>query len=1027
MKLLSIHMAALAVFALAANAASIPEGKCLLVLQCGSDWCESGEDVRRVFESREFARAVGSDFAFAVYDDMDEPTPAVKAENERLKNLRVESSRFPAITCLTPAPRRFFAQLENIPFDISSSNLAARIAAAAKAKDYAERLFAAARRNGNSAKSTEAYGRAFALLSEQAGEQYEKRLFEGGLAWKGEWDALSKLDSDGRVGWKRRFTAGTGIGWIEKATKFRTDGDFEGGKKFIESLRTFRPEPLTIMQRQAIEIAEYALWRMDETHAESNKEILRRALALGRDTVWGQCALGYLLLSGEKIERRKRPRARVRPRPAANPDGKTPVFPLDKIEASIAAMRPDEADEERTRFRIAQYAVLRRIGKDGWDALAARPGARRFMRDFFSDRIWMEDFAWSGKCEDWPKAILALESIVYQDGGRWIKGGDCIGRRFATALALTLPQKDEALLADILDAYRATALSKRLHMAAATHPVWLWRYSMRQMTGESHPASVQKGYDYFSEVAEQQRVLDATANMPAAKYARAAWIVPWRSHNCLGEWVQQSKYYEPWVASGEWILRRYSPVIGGVCGELSKFGSGCANAHGLPSAPVGQPGHCAYTRRRKDGTWEIDYSVGVGTGFQTILPFPGTESWTYFQANEGTFEGDREKRLDADRLLERAFLAEKSGSSAAEVAALYEAACRAWPIHYIAWRLRGEWIARAKMPLDEHRRFADECAVALKGWRQPLWDILSPYFNRVTTERGAATLAGELVRMAPALRQGGDKIQEEGFFDRTLAKWTKPLDGDTIRKERVIYAMLKAQHGTPDYFHQTIAWCSDFMLGDEVRFGRFATLLERLCGSSGGNGAKVDFGSLILAASRSGNISAFHKATVLQRRLSAPESSGGSTYPKRDFKGTLISADGLLKTSSTSSWDSPGRYASALDESPYRGNAFHTAKEKSPWAEVVLAGPCRVRGVLVVNKASSSHNRSRQVPIEVQVSEDGDNWRSVFTETEPRDEYRVTLGMGGLRAKFVRVRRAPDAKDEVFHLGKIIVYGDRLY
>ena len=306
MKLLSIHMAALAVFALAANAASIPEGKCLLVLQCGSDWCESGEDVRRVFESREFARAVGSDFAFAVYDDMDEPTPAVKAESERLKNLRVESSRFPAITCLTPAPRRFFAQLENIPFDISSSNLAARIAAAAKAKDYAERLFAAARRNGNSAKSTEAYGRAFALLSEQAGEQYEKRLFEGGLAWKGEWDALSKLDSDGRVGWKRRFTAGTGIGWIEKATKFRTDGDFEGGKKFIESLRTFRPEPLTIMQRQAIEIAEYALWRTDETHAESNKGILRRALALGRDTVWGQCALGYLLLSGEKIERRKR-------------------------------------------------------------------------------------------------------------------------------------------------------------------------------------------------------------------------------------------------------------------------------------------------------------------------------------------------------------------------------------------------------------------------------------------------------------------------------------------------------------------------------------------------------------------------------------------------------------------------------------------------------------------------------------------------------------------------------------------------
>ncbi|MBO7683921.1 MAG: discoidin domain-containing protein [Kiritimatiellae bacterium] len=1026
MKLPSIHVAA-AVFALAANAASVPEGKCLLVLQCGSDWCESGECVRKAFEGAAFRGALGPGFDFGVYDDMDDPTPAVKAENERLKGLRVESSRFPAITCLTPEPRRFFAQLENIPFDVTAEGLAAQVAAAAKAKDEAERLFAAASRTGDAAESAEARGRAFALLAENVGERHEKRLFEGGLAWKGEWDALSKFDSDDRAGWKLRFTSGTGIGWIEKATKFRTDGDFEGGKKFIASLRAFRTDHLTVVQRQAVEIAEYALWRKDEARAESNRETLRRALALGRDTVWGQCALGYLLLSGENIERRRRHRASVRPRPAANPDGKAPVFPLGKIEASIAAMKPADAGDGRTRFRIAQYAVLRRIGKDAWDALAARPGARRFMREFFSDRVWMEDFAWSGKCDDWPKAILALESIVYQDGGRWIAGGDCVGRRFAVALALALPQKDEALLADILDAYRSTALAKRLHKAAATHPVWLWRYSMRQMTGESWPASVQKGYDYFAEVAEQQRVLDATANMPAARYAGAAWIVPWRGHNCLGESVHQPRYYEPWVASGEWILRRYSPVIGGVCGELSKFGSGCANAHGLPSAPVGQPGHCAYTRRRKDGTWEIDYSVGVGTGFQTILPFPGTESWTYFQANEGTFVGDRERRLDADRLLERAFLAEKAGRPAAEVAALHAAACRAWPTHYIAWRLRGEWMVRAKRPMDEYRRFADECVAALKGWRQPLWDVLSPYFDRVAKERGAAALADELVRMAPALRQGDDKIQEEGFFDRALAKWTKPLDGEAARKERVICAMLKAQHGTPDYFHKTIAWCSDFMLGDEARFGRFAAFLERLCGSSGGTGSKVNFSSLVLAASRAGNVAAFHKATALQRRVSAPEASGGAEYPKRDFGGTLISADGLLKTSSTSGWDSPGRYASALDESPYRGNAFHTAKEKSPWAEVVLAGPCRVRGVLVVNKASSAHNRSRQVPIEVQVSEDGENWRSVFTETEARDEYRVSLGAGGVRAKFVRVRRAPGAKEEVFHLGKTLVYGDRLY
>ena len=89
--------------------------KGLLILQCGSDWCESGEDVRKVFEGGAFRKALGGRFDFAVYDDMDEPTEKTKAENGRLEGLRVESRRFPAITCLTGEPRRFFAQIENIP------------------------------------------------------------------------------------------------------------------------------------------------------------------------------------------------------------------------------------------------------------------------------------------------------------------------------------------------------------------------------------------------------------------------------------------------------------------------------------------------------------------------------------------------------------------------------------------------------------------------------------------------------------------------------------------------------------------------------------------------------------------------------------------------------------------------------------------------------------------------------------------------------------------------------------------------
>ena len=33
---------------------------------------------------------------------------------------------------------------------------------------------------------------------------------------------------------------------------------------------------------------------------------------------------------------------------------------------------------------------------------------------------------------------------------------------------------------------------------------------------------------------------------------------------------------------------------GGVCGAVSKFGVGMCQAHGIPSAPIAQPGHCAF-------------------------------------------------------------------------------------------------------------------------------------------------------------------------------------------------------------------------------------------------------------------------------------------------------------------------------------------------------------------------------------------------------------------------------------------------
>lgn len=993
---------------------AVRSGKGVLVLQVGSDWCVSGEDVRKVFESDAFRRAVGPKWAFAVYDDMDSPDAKTKASNEELKGFIVRTKRFPALTCVSPSRGRLFAQIENLPRTVTAEKLAAAVAKVSKNSEEAEKLFAQGKslRERRPADAADAYGKAFDMLERQVGEFNAAALRKGPLAWEDEWKALSELDPEDKYGWIRHFTMGYGVDVVATANKFREDGDFDSGDAYISTLRNIPTNHLSASQRQCIDMAEYALWRKDKSRAAECREVLEHAFSLGRDTFWGQSAMGYLILSGKKIDRKPFKRAEVRQRPA-RPAGLPPRFPLDAAERRLASVTPKTEMTEARKTEIALCAVLRLIGREGWDALHSRPGSKEFIAEFFKDRQWMEDFACSGPCRG-EKAILALESLVFQDGGRWISG-DGAGRRFATAVALEYPERDEAWLADFLDAYRATAAVGRLHRRALSQPVWQWRFAVHQ--GQP-TASV-------DDAPTQQRFLSSYVNMPQRDYGGACWMVPYRTYNCFGESVQGPLYYESWAAAGEWPKRRYSPIVGGVCGELSKFGSACGNAHGLPGCTAGQPAHCAYTRRLADGRWEIDYSVNHPTTMH--VAFWDNSIWPYVQALEGTFEGDRERRLNADRMVELAKLAEKRGATAKEVELFYRHACRSWPRHYNAWRAYGDWVGRSKAPLDTMKVWVRGCARGMRTGRQPLWDLLTPYFERVAKERGKQPLADALVEFAPLLRQDDEKLQEEADFKEALKNWAAPLVGDAGLVASVLRATLLAQYGTRDYFSQALGWGGDAMLSGQDGMTAFFKTLEEVVAekSSGKTAAKLDFAPLILAASTTENMVAFRQLAMLQDKME-PVPRTGKSYPTSDFGAPLLSAGGMLMTSSTSSWDRPARYARCIDSSPCDANAFHTGKEKSPWAVVVLPGPASVCGIVVENN-SAPPNNARQVPIEIQVSEDGESWTTVFRDEAVRATYRVDLRARPPRAVKVRVCRAAGAREEFFHLGKILVYGRKLY
>lgn len=1014
-------------------------GKDMIILQCGSDWCVSGEDVRKVFLSPEFRKATLGRYDLLVYDDMENPTEKVKEANRKIERLLVKSKRFPAITCLTEAPRRFFAQIENIPFDITAEELAEILDDAVKTKRKAENHFK--RGGGKSAKSADDTGRGFELLESQVGELNVSALFEGPLAWTEQWEHLKKIDADDKYGWCRRFTMGHGFDLVEAASEYGKNGESKKGEQFMARLRSIPTNNLSVVQRQALQMVEFAFARGSSSpnaEAESSTDtgLLKRVLEMGRDTVWGQCALGFLSMAGENIERIPPHRAEVRERPSDAAAAQTPKFPLDKVTERIRAIKPgSEGFTDREKRDIALYAVLRRIGEDGWDKLTSRPGSRSFIKAFFSDREWMEDFVWSGRCEKADESILALEEIYFQDDGRWMPREDRSGLRFATATALEKPDASTEFLADWLDAYRTTALSNRLHKTAYTQGVWQWRYAIHQIHGS----------EIKEDPPNQQRFLDKFYNVSASDFGGAVWMVPYRMHNCFGESVHGPNYYKPWEEAGEWPRLRYSYLVGGVCGQLSTFASRCSNAHGLPSITVGQPGHCAFTRRMPDGRWVIDNFISPPTGFSAF--WSGAHHWTYTAATEGTYVGERELRLDAERYLELAHLAESSGAKPVTVMKLYRRACGSWRKHYTAWRSYGDWIVRAGRSLEEHRTYAKAAVKTLEGWRHPLWDLLTPYFKRVGEENGAEALTEAIEEFAPLLRQPDEKLQDDGDFSSIVKRWTQPLESNPELMDRAVECIAGGQYGTKTYFTQVLGWCAPYVFETEKRAKAFMKLLPKFAekfaksmrGVIGGAKAineaknnKPDLGVFILAAEKSGNIAAFRQFAAMQEKIGRPVA--GLRFPERTSNGVLVSAEGMLTTSGSCPSDTPTLHPRAIDASAVQGFTFAADQWSDSWAMVTLAGMCNVRSIVVVLRGPSEEVCKRQLPIEIEISQDGTTWQTVHKDSQLRDQYRVEFPLyKAPKARYVRVRRTQGETDDgrkkldTFSLSKILVYGRKLY
>jgi hypothetical protein len=143
------------------------------------------------------------------------------------------------------------------------------------------------------------------------------------------------------------------------------------------------------------------------------------------------------------------------------------------------------------------------------------------------------------------------------------------------------------------------------------------------------------------------------------------------------------------------------------------------------------------------------------------------------------------------------------------------------------------------------------------------------------------------------------------------------------------------------------------------------------------------------------------------------------------FGGTVVlSEKATLEISSRSGYDDEKNHA-RLFSGDKADSAFHTDKEKNPWAKVDLGAVKMVNVVVVENRP----NERRAEGLILSISEDGQKWQEVWrakawetTWVVPVTHFDAGINATGRRARLIRVETKNEAPRALL-LRRITIFG----
>ncbi len=388
-----------------------------------------------------------------------------------------------------------------------------------------------------------------------------------------------------------------------------------------------------------------------------------------------------------------------------------------------------------------------------------------------------------------------------------------------------------------------------------------------------------------------------------------------------------------------------------------------------------------------------------------------------------------------------------------------ERAIAAHPLNYGVWMDYVRMLETVKeVPPQRWRELARRAADTFAVCNEAGWAMVKRCYEKGCAEQSPAQRFDFLLACNQDLVQ--DRwLRPEGYQIEGFLNWQADCINDPDLAVKLFKRMLALHRSKiPEnnwIFGQVMNWGANRFAANKATSAKYASAMEGYFYGPGGTTDKNQMSTTILTnirkASEAGDMQSYSLWSDMAEKFLPALSLGdihlnpasAKLHPGiSPFPGTLLSKDGMLRSSSACGYDRPRSYRAIVTDSE-TGGYLDTNHEPKPWAMVQLLGPCEVAGIVLVDRFEYNNPKDQNqetelrwlTPFKVSLSPDGRTWTDVATVTEPSTTkvYRVDCNGRKTTTQYVRVDVLPDPKADPkaqpgrLHLRHFLVYGKKLY